>query len=354
MAYEEESKLERLLERSPYLSNKYKGIRAELETTLEKINDPYYSEHGLLHCDNILRNINSLIPSNLKDKMGENELFCLLCSILLHDIGRIKQKEPYEHFRETNRDHARRSCKWIMEEGKSLGLEVLYKEPVAWICWGHGDVAEAENEIRQKYNDCMVPIEREEMDILFLISLLRVGDVLDIGFRRIPRLVIDSLWKIPDSEIKYILKDYLTNAVIIDPQGWTIKITVRKPSNIDDALFSEIETNLIKNKCEEVLSSVRVHLNRRDLYFRGIDVQTIKVEPERIIDRILRREITERTYTEMAEGYKTVRLWEPGDIRSVSQRDEEIREPITELDRASGGEGEIIVISKPEQVRRRQ
>lgn len=359
MTHEDKSGIEHfLLVKSPYLSKKYEGVRAELEATLKRISDRYYSEHGLAHCDNIIKNINSLIPSNIKDTMGESELFCLLCSILLHDIGRIKQKKPYEHFGETNRDHARRSCKWIMEEGESHGLEVLYKEPVAWICWGHGDVAEAEKEIRKNYKNCMVPIEREEMDILFLISLLRLGDVLDIGFRRIPRLAIESLWKIPDSEIKYILKDYLTNAVIIDPREWTITITVRKPSNIDDALFSEIKTNLIKNKCEEVLSSVSVHLNRRDLYFRTIDVQTIKVEPERIIEKLLKKEITIETYTEMAEEYKTVKLWKPGDIITVSQRDNKKRESIITIDRVSGGEGEFIVISipipGPDQVRRRQ
>lgn len=357
MTHTEESNIEHiLLEKSLYKFKKYEGIRAELEATLKRINDSYYSEHGLAHCDNILRNIDSLIPSNIKYKMGENELFCLLCSILLHDIGRIKQTRPYEPFRETNRDHARRSRDWTMEEGESLGLEIPYIKPVAWICWGHGDVEEAENEIRRDYNNCMVPIEKEEIDVLFLISLLRLGDVLDIGFRRIPRQAIDSLWKIPDSEIKFILKDYLTNAVIIKTKGWTIKITVRKPSNIDDGLFSEIETNLIKNTCEKVLNSVMVHLDRRDIYFRSIDVRTIKVEPEKIIERLLRREITERTYTEMAEEYENVSSWEPEDegvsISVYGTPVEEIREPITEFDKVFDNKGEIIAISKPKPSRR--
>lgn len=293
-----------LLEKRPDIFKKYEGIRTELESTLERINDPYYSEHGLVHCDNILRNIDSIVPFDIKDKMGKNELFCVLCSILLHDIGRIKQNEPYESFKETNKDHARRTFEWIIENGERLGLEIPYIKPIAWICWGHGDVEKVEYEIKDTFNNCMVPIENEEIDIRFLISLLRLGDVLDIGFRRTPKHAIASLWKIPGSEIKYILKDYLTHAVIINPTGWKIEITLRKPSNIDDALFSDIKTNLIKNKCGGVLKSTMEHLERRDIYFRLIDVQTIKSEPEETIKRLLEEGITKRTFAEMAEEYE--------------------------------------------------
>jgi NADH:ubiquinone oxidoreductase subunit len=271
-------------------------------------------------------------------------------SILLHDIGRIKQEKFYELFRETNKDHARRSRDWIIENGESEGLDIVYINPIAWICWGHGDVEGAENEIRHTFNNCMVPIENEEVDMLFLISLLRLGDVLDIGFKRIPKHVIDSLWKIPDSEIKYILKDYLTNGVIINTYGKTgkiIKITVRKPSNIDNALFSDIETNLIKNKCEEVLNSVMEHLNRRDIFFRPIDVQIIEARPEKIIERLVRKEITKETYTEMTEEYERARLLKPIKVITISQKHEdEIREPVNISDEVSNSGGKTILISK--------
>lgn len=347
----EESNIKRIfLKRSPYLFKKYEGIRTELESTLERISDRYYSEHGLAHCDNILRNIDSIVPSEIKQGMGENELFCLSCSILLHDIGRIKQNVPNEPFNETNRDHARRSYDWITENGgRSLGLDMPYIKPVAWICWGHGDAEEVENVIRSTFNGCMIPIENEEIDILFLISLLRLGDVLDMGFRRIPKHAIDSLWKIPDSEIKFILKDYLTNAVIINSDEWRIEVTLRKPSNIDDTLFSEIETDLIKNKCEEVLNSVTEHLNRRGIRFRSIDIQTIEVEPEEIIDKLLNKQITKRTYGEMTEEYKMAKKITPGErIPAYPKPDKERKsKSITMSSSIFDGKGENVVISKP-------
>ncbi|HHD82877.1 MAG TPA: hypothetical protein ENK92_02100, partial [Bacteroidetes bacterium] len=284
-------------------------MRTKLEPELARINAPYYSEHGLVHCDNILKNIDLTVPYNIKYRMGENELFCLFCSILLHDIGRIKQKEPYESFKEINKDHARRSFDWVMENGEEmLGLDRVYIEPIAWICLGHGDVAGAEDEIKNARNDCMIPIDNERMDILFLISLLRLGDVLDIGFRRVPTIAITSLWNLPPGEIKFILKDYLTDAVIIDSKGWIIEVTLKKPSNIDGTIFSDIETNLIRNKCNEVLESVMEHLKRRDVFFRSIDVKTIKSGPVKALGKLLEKERTEETFKEMAEEYEKVTL----------------------------------------------
>ena len=356
MAHMEESKIEDiLLERSLQLFKEYEGIRTRLKSTIERINGPYYSEHGLEHCNNILKSINLIVPPNIKYEMKINELFCLLCSILLHDIGRISQNRPYELLRETNRDHAHRSFDWIMENGERiLGLDMPYIKPVAWICWGHGDVEGVETQIKRTFKDCMVPIENEEMDILFLISLLRLGDVLDIGFRRIPKPLIDSLWEIPDSEIKFILKDYLTNAVIIDSKKRRIKITLRRPSNLDAAIFSEIETNLIKNKCEEVLNSAMEHLEHKDIYFKPIDVQTIEGGPEEIIERLLRREVTEETYTEMDKGYREAT--NKGEVIPVySKSTNEKKEPksITiSYPIFENSEGGIIIISKPKTNRR--
>ena len=96
----EECDIERIFsEKSLYLFKKYEGVRTTLEPDLKRINAPYYSEHGLIHCNNILKNIDLIVPCDTKYRMGENELFCLFCSILLHDIGRINQNEPYESFK---------------------------------------------------------------------------------------------------------------------------------------------------------------------------------------------------------------------------------------------------------------
>lgn len=319
----EECDIKRIFsEKSPHLFNRYAGVRTKLELDLKRINAPYYSEHGLVHCDNILRNIDLIVPYDVKCRMGGNELFCLFCSILLHDIGRIKQREPYESFKGTNKDHARRSFDWVMEQGEEiLGLDRPYIEPIAWMCLGHGDVEGTKDKIKDIFNDYMVPIDNQRMDILFLISLLRLGDVLDIGFRRVPKIAITSLWNLPPGEIKFILKDYLTNAVIIDPKDRTIKITIRKPANIDDVIFSDIETNLIKNKCGEVLNSAMEHLTRRGVFFRPIDVQIIGGGPEKAIEKLLKEELTEETFTELAEEYeKAISHEETGEIIPISIR----------------------------------
>ena len=80
------------------LFDEYNGIKIRVGPTLERNNEKYFSEHGLKHCEDILENIDSLLPHEIQDSMGENEFFCLFCSILLHDIGRINEEHPYELF----------------------------------------------------------------------------------------------------------------------------------------------------------------------------------------------------------------------------------------------------------------
>ena len=143
------------------------------------------------------------------------------------------------------------------------------------------------------------------------------------------------------------MKDYLTNAVIIDPIEWRIEVTLRKPSNLNDNLFFDIETNLIKNKCAEVLKSVRGDLNRRQIFFRSIDVQTIESEPEETIEKLLEEEITEETYAEIAEEYENVSSWKPGKIIKIHERAaDRTRESGALSDEALNSGGRSIVISK--------
>ena len=61
----------------------------------------------------------------------------------------------------------------------------------------------------------------------------------------------------------------------------------------------------------------------------------------------MEEEITERTYTEMAEEYKNVSSSEPGEIIKIYERHVDIiREPTPISDNVFDNEGEIIVISR--------
>jgi hypothetical protein len=290
--------------------DKYNGIKERVGPTLERNNEKYFSEHGLKHCDDILENIDSLLPHEIQDNMGKNEFFCLFCSILLHDIGRINEKHPYELFKETNEDHARRSRDWIMKNGDRIGLYEPYKEVIALICHGHGDVEKVEKEIKSKSPDGY-SIMNEEIDIFFLISLLRLGDVLDIGFWRVPREAIISLWETPTSEKDFILKDYLTNAVIINPKRWKIAIDVRKPRNIDEVFpgsFSKIKENLIEKKCNDVLKSTKYYLESKEIFFGSVDVRIKESGHDAVLEALSKKGETvgtyQRIYQQMAEEYK--------------------------------------------------
>ncbi|MGA2876222.1 MAG: hypothetical protein ABSE82_11875 [Nitrososphaerales archaeon] len=44
---------------------------------------------GLTHLDNVVRNVEKILPNNMKNPLSPGELFLLLSAVLFHDIGRI-------------------------------------------------------------------------------------------------------------------------------------------------------------------------------------------------------------------------------------------------------------------------
>ena len=50
---------------------------------------PKYTNHGVDHLKNVERHANNIIPEDIKEKLSEEEVFCLLCGIWLHDIGMV-------------------------------------------------------------------------------------------------------------------------------------------------------------------------------------------------------------------------------------------------------------------------
>jgi HD superfamily phosphodiesterase len=67
--------------------------RAE-EEWLHLLKPDHGSHSGLIHLRNVERNTDKMVPAQMKEQFSDGEIFLLLASVLLHDIGRIIPDRP--------------------------------------------------------------------------------------------------------------------------------------------------------------------------------------------------------------------------------------------------------------------
>jgi hypothetical protein len=79
-----------LKDKSPELASQLDLIKKKgLEEWVPMLQFDRGSHGGYPHLRNVERNADKLVPQKIKEKFGAGEIFLLLCSIYLHDIGKI-------------------------------------------------------------------------------------------------------------------------------------------------------------------------------------------------------------------------------------------------------------------------
>ena len=102
-----ECKLEEILERKgPSLYNKLKELASKAVNLLNQIkaNYPEYTDHTANHSERVIEMLNLIIPDDLKERLNVYEIYFLLASAYLHDIGMVlgpPTRSTFERFKET-------------------------------------------------------------------------------------------------------------------------------------------------------------------------------------------------------------------------------------------------------------
>lgn len=251
------------------LYRKFCSIIDDLKPILNWANQNYYSEHGVKHCENVEQNLNGLLPKKMIKDMPAEEIFCLLVSCWFHDIGLIVERKENESYKERRADHSDRSYDYIHQNYEHWKLEKPYALVIKEICYAHCGNLEKMEEINQS----PIIIGRSCVRVKFLSALLRIADELDIGFHRVPKELL-TLWKVPEQEKPFLLKDRLTSGVIIDPSSWTIKTQLILSE--EDSKYSEIPKK-IAQKVNEGLACVRGIFRENGLYYDVVDVDVNQI-----------------------------------------------------------------------------
>jgi hypothetical protein len=190
------------------------NIKDSAAPLLVKISEtfPEYTIHDIRHSDTLLNILDWLIPDSLKYAMNEYELYFLIASVYLHDIGMVNfpelfDKSDFMAFAKKHRkrslskrelvadyireNHHIRSEMFINKRWKDLKIENFSKaQIIGRICRGHRDNLHNRNlyDNRQMYSAYSKPI-----NVSFLALLLQVADELDLTYERTPMLIYETI-----------------------------------------------------------------------------------------------------------------------------------------------------------------
>ena len=229
----------------------------------------YFTIHGIDHSHAIISNLNDLVggiePNN---DLTEHEIFYLLASTYLHDVGMLvsypndegtakvisTHEMPFTKEDVIRKEHHIRSGKYVIKYADSLSLDQIESECVRLICEGHRRV----NLESEEYDDRF--IGNETIRVRFLAALLRFSDELDISYKRGPIKLLEILREeMPDYSLLQWLKHYYTGGLNILPshdikrgRKTDINIQILYPDREEGKKVGELIFAPIKNVFTEV------------------------------------------------------------------------------------------------------
>ncbi len=183
------------------LANRLEDIRSKAIPLLGKIGEtfPEYTLHDIYHSENVITNLDLLIPDILKENLNIYEIYFLVASAYLHDIGMVNfprlvkeseivEKDDWvEHIRN---NHHLRSEEFIAENYKDLMIDDSHQATIIGrICRGH----RKENLSDMNLFDPNLIYTKYPINIALLSSLLRIADEFDLTFERAPLIVYEHV-----------------------------------------------------------------------------------------------------------------------------------------------------------------
>lgn len=133
-------------------------------------------KNNFVHSKNIESRLDNIIPDNIKEAMIPGEIFILIYSIYLHDIGYLINKS----------NHSQASYNEIINNYQKYMIFDKYQaEAIAIVCKGHGDESAYPIEEIDKNFGVDSLDKNNTLNLRFLAALLRLGDDIDNAYTRV-------------------------------------------------------------------------------------------------------------------------------------------------------------------------
>ena len=262
-----------------------------------------YTNHDVSHCDQVVLNLDWIIPKKVISSLNRYEIQILLLACYLHDVGmalgeceadRIAKTSDFQLYKrqaevkdkdksdeELLRDylrliHHRRSAEYIIENYEELGIEdYSIARAVAMLARGHReeDLLDAEKFDSRYY----VVSGKDPVCLSFLAGCLRLADEVDITRVRTPELLLKFVSPKNPISKKEWEKHRSTLAIGTDGEKIKIQAVCDNPIIHKSIL---VTANKIKDTLDLVHKAlINLPLDLRDKYFIELDgVMEPKIE----------------------------------------------------------------------------
>lgn len=249
------------LKGSKYLG-KFEKIEKESEDMLPNIRKIFqtYTNHDISHSKGVEDLINRMLPKKVKENLLVEEIFCLLSSVYLHDIGMVASQAEENKFYNYNDEEKRielqndirnnhhiRSKNYILQNKDDLGLSKIESIVISKISEAHREI-----NINSLYD---LSYNGKKLKIPFLAAILRIADECHITEDRNSKLfskTVDSYLFEKHFKIQEIITsidfDEKTNESII------ISGIVENEEELSILLDSERKILTELKKVEDILS----------------------------------------------------------------------------------------------------
>jgi hypothetical protein len=228
-----------------------------------QVHAPHYTDHGETHCEAVEINLNELIPDNIKQNMNEYEIFLLLSSVLLHDIGIMCAVKKDEKTEEIRSNHHERSREFVLKNLTDL-LNFPERLIIGEISYAHRDSVPIENlgyakSVRHsKLGDVNVRVQ-------FLSSLLRFSDACDICHTRTSE-EFAGVSKLSEESTFYHDLHRRVSGINFDHQNKSIILSISIGSDKEKAICDQF----IVDKLKKSFNTVRDVFIRNDIFYVDI------------------------------------------------------------------------------------
>jgi len=198
------------------LCHQLNQVKEAATPLLAKITEtfPEYTIHDIRHSEAVVGILEWLVPDDLKKSLNAYEIYFLVMSAFLHDIGmvdfpelldedfedfmiRMKRKFPDIKEEEVKRmyireNHQLRSEQFIEKHFRELVIKDFFQAKIVGrICRGHRN-ADLAN--RQLFNNReMYSAKNISINIPLLSALLQIADELDLTFERAPIIIYEII-----------------------------------------------------------------------------------------------------------------------------------------------------------------
>lgn len=228
-----ENRLEKL-NQSYYLSySKIKSKRASDYSTISNQEGTFVT-HGPTHINQILKKLGHFLESDGIEKLNELELYSLLCAITLHDISM-----GYLHIRN---EHPEKSAEIVEKDEEYHWIDNDIKYIVGDIIRSHGIVDFENDLLYSKYpSGYSKHIDGKQINVGALMSLLRIGDLLDWANDRAPQKVREGIPVVGESFYYWYSHAPIKNII---PNKEEHKIT------ISGCIFNKYSCRVLKRELE--------------------------------------------------------------------------------------------------------